>query len=144
MSRPPRMPESRSWVEVAAEYVQSVEDLKQKARQIYGEMVAHVAQESTRTGAKIAIMSPGTVLPKTAASTPLAVRLDVTAAGALYARQAHVDETTGGKHRSWRIEFDETSAMPTIVRRGLTRMVEEVARLQGCQQHTPQKTMDFG
>lgn len=137
------MTEGRSWAEVNAAHDRSVERLKDRARQVYGQMVAHVAQEAAHCGARLNIMPPGTVLPKTATDAPLALRMDVTAGTVLYARQPHTAEPAGEKHRSWRVDLDVDDRPPNVVRRGLSRMVEDVARLHGNDIHTRQPSLTF-
>lgn len=137
------MPDGPTWQEVSDGYRAQTDQLRGQARLIYGAMVEHVEEEAKRTGARLRIMDPGTVLSKVAAAAPLAIRMDVTAATALYARQSHVDEVPGEKHRSWSIELDEAPEMPMVVRRGLTRMVEQVARLQGAEPDRPQQSLDL-
>ncbi len=125
------MPDGLPWAEVNAAFDRDLEHLKSLAHRLYGQMVAHVATEAARTGAKLSIMPPGTVLPKPAGDAPLALRMDVTAGTALYARQPHVGEPAGEKHRSWPVNLKIHDGLPDRIRRGLSRMVREVARLQG-------------
>lgn len=136
------MPEGKTWEEVDASYRASVEQMRDLARSLYEQMIDHVTQEIARTGASIEIVAPGTPLPKHPGTTPIAIHMDVTPSTANFARQRHIDDLPGEKHRSWPIQL-ETSTMPPSVRNGLTRFVEQVAELQGRSINRPQGTLDL-
>jgi hypothetical protein len=57
--------------------------------------------------------------------------MDVTPATALYARQPHVAEGGRERHRSWPVDLGIGPGLPRNVANGLTRVVEQIALLQG-------------
>lgn len=124
------MADGLAWTEVAEAYEAEVEQLRAGARGLYDLMAAHLRAETERTGAEITLMAPGSVLPKEPAVATIAMRMDVTPATALYARQPHASEGGRERHRSWPVDLAPASSLPRNVAAGLTRVVEEVARLQ--------------
>ncbi|MDE1918033.1 MAG: hypothetical protein KGJ57_19355 [Sphingomonadales bacterium] len=127
------------WDELSASYTQSVEKSVALAQDLYDRMIAHLMDEIARTGAQIDVRPPGTVLPKNSTDAPIALRMNVTYTTASFARQRHLKDKPGEKRRSWPIVLARTAVLPGNVKSGLTRMIEEVALLQGA---TPERSYD--
>lgn len=141
--RSARVTDLPTWDEMAERLRADDARAREQATLLYQAMVDHVEREAARTGARLQIMDPGTVLPKQAGEAPLAMRMDVTQATVLYARQPHVTEPREEKHRSWRIDLELAPSLPPIVSRGLSRMVEQVATMQGSRFDKTQPQMDL-
>ena len=132
---------SKTWEEMAAEMRARDIEARRLAHAIYEEMAAHVEAELRRTGARLELRPPGTNLPKTPTSEIIAMRMDVTAGTAICARQPHSSEPPREQHRSWVVDLD-SGRMDSAVRRGITRVVERVATLQG-RSPSPQLGLDL-
>jgi hypothetical protein len=136
------MSEGLTWEEVDASGAANFEQMRDQARSLYTEMVDHLMREIARTGASIEIVAPGTTLPQNPGTAPIAIRMDVTPATAIWARQRHIDDRPGEKHRSWPVDL-KIAKMPGSVKNGITRFVEQVAELQGQTIDRPQRALDL-
>lgn len=120
-----------SWPDVADRMTADHAEARRLARLLHDEALHLVREEAVLTNAAIEVRPVGSVLPRERGADPLAVRFDVTAATLIFARQPHLSEPVGEKHRSWRIVLSDGGALPTNVRTSLRNEIRKVAALQG-------------